>query len=157
MHSSHKYSLHFIALLMLSTLLLGGCFGSGTDTTPEPEVKSDQLVGKTWRCTQLFEREVFGNTEITIEFMADGTTKGSGGCNSYTGTYTLAGKSLTFGPMIATEKSCGPSIDEQEFTFYSFLKQIEAVKIEDDELEMYTTEIAAPMVFTTGEGGGFLW
>lgn len=145
----------FISLI-LSTLLLAGCFGS-SETAPEPEVSQDQLVGKIWKCQMLFEREVSGDSNITLEFLTDGTIKGNGGCNNFTGTYTLAGKSISFGPVASTKKSCGPSLDEQEFTFFSFLNQIDVAKVEDDELELYAPEIVAPMIFTSGEGGGLFW
>ncbi len=154
MRNNKKYST-FLPL-MFAILLLGGCFGSKEATT-EPEVVQSQLVGKVWYCEMLFEREVFDDATISLEFLADGTVKGNGGCNNFTGTYTLAGKNLSFGPLATTKKSCGPALDEQEFTFLSFLKQINAAKVEDDELELFAPEVVSPMFFTTSEGGSFLW
>lgn len=156
MFTRQKYSVRLLALLIFSTLLLGGCFGS-KEATPEPEVVQDQLAGKVWYCQMLFEREVFDDAKITLEFLADGTVKGNGGCNQFTGTYTLAGNKLRFGPIASTKKTCGPALDEQEFTFFSFLKRIDTAKVEDDEMELFAPEVVAPMIFTTDEGGGFLW
>lgn len=148
-----KNKVLFISLIF-STLLLAGCFGS-KDTEVEPAVSQEQLVGKVWNCQQLFEREVFDETRITIEFMADGTVRGSGGCNNYTSTYTLAGNNITFGPIASTKKACGASTGEQEFTYFSFLKRIDKIMLEDDELELFAPDVKEPMQFTTGEGGLF--
>lgn len=143
----------FISLI-LSSLLLAGCFGS-KETEVEPTVSQEQLVGKVWNCQQLFEREVFDEARITIEFMADGTIKGNGGCNNYTSTYTLAGNKISFGPIASTKKACGASMGEQEFTYFSFLGQIDTLKLEDDELELFAPGMKEPMQFTIGSGGLF--
>lgn len=160
MLAKRTYSIFLAVAILLLSLILGGCFGSTetvADSPAEPAVKVDQLAGKMWRCTMLFEREVTGENDITLEFLPEGKVKGSGGCNSYTATYTLAGTSISFGPIVSTKKSCGPSADEQEFTFFSFLSQINSLVVDDDELKLYAPDVVAPMEFTSGDGGGFLW
>src|SRR5437764_302237 len=45
--------------------------------------------------------------QITITFAPDGTLSGFGGCNDYSGSYTVSGQSLTIGSnLISTQKAC---------------------------------------------------
>ena len=104
----------------------------------------------------LFSRDVNSEQPLTLEFLEDGTVKGFGGCNSFNGKYTLDGEDVTFGPMVSTKNSCGPAMDEQEYTFQTFLAEIKRLKFDGDDLELYSDQQVVPMVLTTG-GCGFLW
>lgn len=42
----------------------------------------------------------------TIVFGADGTVSGSAGCNTFSGTYTSDGATVTFGPLASTKMAC---------------------------------------------------
>lgn len=151
------YSAVVLFSLALALFLSAGCGAKETATLDTATVQS-ALVGKVWYCQMLFAREVAEDSTLTIEFLADGKVKGSGGCNNFSGPYTLDGEKLRIGPLLSTKKSCGPSLDEQEFTYQSFLSRIQTVKVDDDEMEMYSPEIVEPMVFSTSEdGGGLLW
>ncbi len=44
--------------------------------------------------------------KITATFNPDGTVNGSGGCNNYTGGYTLAGDQISVGPLASTMMFC---------------------------------------------------
>lgn len=113
------------------------------------------LTEKTWYCKQIFRREVTGDAPLTLKFMPNGTVSGSGGCNEFKATYTIAEDSIGFGPFTSTEKACGAATDEQEFTYLSYLARINKFRVEDDELELYTESEVEPMLFTTSEGGSF--
>jgi heat shock protein HslJ len=41
-----------------------------------------------------------------ISFFADGHLEGFGGCNDFSGSYTLKGDTITFGPMMSQMKAC---------------------------------------------------
>jgi heat shock protein HslJ len=60
-------------------------------------------------------------TTADATFSADGKLSGSGGCNAYTGSYTLAGQSLVIGPLRSTKKACEPAILLQEQQFFTAL------------------------------------
>ena len=47
-------------------------------------------------------------------------------------------------------------MDEQEYTFLTFLAEIRRLKFNGDDLELYSDQQVVPMVLTTSEGG-FLW
>jgi heat shock protein HslJ len=56
-----------------------------------------------------------------ITFTADGQARGFGGCNDFTGRYTLDGTTLALGPLAGTRKACPPAIVNQEASFHEAL------------------------------------
>jgi heat shock protein HslJ len=80
----------------------------------------------------------------TIEFgeddapSDDGVVSGSGGCNTYQGTYTVDGESLTFGPLAATEMACSDpeGVMEQEAVFLAQLQSAAAYRIDGEQLHI---------------------
>ena len=148
------HALCLASACLLSLLLAAGC-GSKAPASVDVDAVKKTLTGKTWYCQQIFLREVYGDAPLTLQFMDDGTVTGSGGCNEFKSTYTLAADSIGFGPFISTKKSCGGATDEQEFTYLSYLARVGKYKLDGDELEFYTESEVEPMIFTTSEGGGF--
>jgi len=135
---------------------MAGC-GSGKTIPTDPGAVRNALVGTIWNCESLFRREVRGNVPLTLEFLADGTVRGNGGCNDFSGPYSLNGENLTFGQLTSTKKTCGPAADEQEYTYLSFLPTITKVKVDGDEMELFKDTDPEPMVFGSQKGGGLFW
>ncbi len=154
MFNRRTYAVFTLTLFMACLFLTAGCGGKAV--APDPEVVKKDLLGKVWQCESMFDRDVVGDAPLTLEFLADGTLKGSGGCNTFTGRYDIAAASMTFGPLAATKKACGPAVGEQEYTFMTFLAQIKSFAVDGDELELFIADSTKPMLFTSG-GGGFLW
>ncbi len=61
-------------------------------------------------------------TTLTATFTPDGQVGGNAGCNSYTGSYTLDGTSLTVGPLATTQMACDQAIMDQETQFLTALQ-----------------------------------
>lgn len=75
---------------------------------------------------------------ITMTFGDDGTVAGTGGCNSYTGTYepTQDG-GLTFGPIAATARACAdPDVDATEQAFFAALPKVTSYRIDGLQLTL---------------------
>ncbi|NDV20717.1 META domain-containing protein [Pseudodesulfovibrio sp. JC047] len=139
--------------------LVFGVFGCGShEDAPalDQQTLESALVGKVWNLQNLFAREVQSDTPLTLKFAADGTVQGFGGCNTFKGTYTLDGDSLSFGPLASTRKACGAALGEQEYTYLTFLATINKVRVDEETLELFSVDQSQPMVFTTG-GGGLFW
>jgi len=83
-------------------------------------------------------QSVLPNTEITIEFVsADGSVRGSAGCNSYGGGYAVDQDKLTFpGPLMGTAMACPESIMKQEMEYLSALQTAESYEIKDGQLQI---------------------
>lgn len=156
MKSSRSYTRILLPALLAALLLTAGCFGSSPEPLPDPEVVRKELIGKQWTCESIFDRDIEGDKPPVIEFLADGTLKGTGGCNDFSGTYTLLAEGITFGPLSVTKKACPGGLGEQEHTFLTFLATIERFKVDGDELELYASSYDEPMNFTA-DSGGFLW
>ena len=143
--------------LVLAVVVLLAAMGCGSHEEPKPvtgDTLRTDLVGKVWTVESLFARRL--NGELTMEFLSDGTVKVFGGCNDLTGTYTLDGEALSFGPMTpTTRKACGPVLDEQEYSFKTFLARIDSVKVDGGELHLLSKELGEPIVLTAGSGGLF--
>lgn len=155
MPTSLKYAFSTLPIFILALFLFGGC--SSHEPVPmTTEAVQGELTGKVWKLQSMFSREATGDTPLTLEFLADGTVKGFGGCNNFTGTYTVDGEKFKFGPLAGTKKSCGAATGEQEYTFMTFLATITRVKVEKDTLELYSDSQEEPMTLTTGSGG-WLW
>ena len=58
----------------------------------------------------------------TLRFGADGRVTGSGGCNSFAGTYTATANQLTFGALAATLRACAGDVSQQEQEVLAALK-----------------------------------
>jgi len=150
-----KYTCFVLSIFVVSLLLFAGC-GSHEVPPLDTDIVKKELFGKIWNLQSLFSRDVESEQPLTLEFLEDGTVKGFGGCNNFSGKYTLEGEELTFGSMLSTRKSCGPAMDEQEYTFLTFLAEIKRLKINEGELELISDQQTEPMLLTTG-GGGLFW
>jgi heat shock protein HslJ len=50
----------------------------------------------------------------SISFLPDNTVQGNGGCNDFSGGYTVEGDNITIGPLMGTLKACGEPADTFE-------------------------------------------
>ena len=76
---------------------------------------------------------------IYAVFTADGEVQGSGGCNQYGGTYTIAGSSLTVKDMVQTLMSCGNVLDTQERAYLMTLEAASTVEVSGNMLTIHTS------------------
>jgi heat shock protein HslJ len=56
-----------------------------------------------------------------ISFFADGHLEGYGGCNDFSGSYTLKGDTITFGPLMSQMKACPDPAGSFEQEFFAAL------------------------------------
>ena len=91
------------------------------------------LEGPTWRAEQINGSAAAGAT-TSISIAPDGKISGSGGCNRLTGSATITGPSITFGPMASTRMACAPAVMAQERSFLDALAIVRAFHIEDGRL-----------------------
>lgn len=150
-----RYTMGIVALiLMLGMVMLAGC-GSKEAAPLNTETIKSRLLDKKWTCQKMVEREVRSETKPYIEFKADGTVVGNGGCNDFRGQYTLDAEEISFGPLASTRKACMGALGELEFSFHTLLSKVDRLQVEDDELLLFIGNNPVPMVFTVDDGG--LW
>ena len=77
---------------------------------PDGPAPAEALVGKEWLLVELNGRmapAAANGKRASLLLAADSNTaSGYAGCNQFTGSYTLAGASLTFGPLAMTRMYC---------------------------------------------------
>jgi len=77
------------------------------------------LAGTSWTLTDLDSGGVTG-TAPTLE-LTETDASGTGGCNTFGGTYTTDGDTISFGPLASTMMACEPPIMEQETVYLAAL------------------------------------
>ncbi|WP_272700446.1 META domain-containing protein [Desulfovibrio sp. Fe33] len=146
----------FAALLVAVLAALGACGTHNDAPTMSEDAIRQALVGKTWTLRKIVARSYDDDPARTLKFNADGTVEGFGGCNAFNGTYSLTGDQIEFSPMASTRKSCGPGLDEQEYTFLTFLAVVRHLRVEEDGSELVLlTESQGEMLFSSGSSGLF--
>ena len=139
-----------VVLILVVAAGLAGCGSHDAPVMSEDAIR-DGLVGKTWTLVRVVAREIRGEEPLTMQFHPDGKVEGFGGCNKFTGQYTLDGDKLQFGPFASTHMSCGPAADEREFTFLTILPKVQRLKVEGDNLTLIT-ESQGEIELTSGSG-----
>lgn len=100
------------------------------------------LAGTSWQATGINNgKEAVvsqaGTEKVTATFGDDGTLSGSGGCNTYSGTYTTSGTDqITIGAIAATEMACeGPAM-EIEQQYFAALGNVATYQLEGNTLTL---------------------
>ena len=63
-----------------------------------------------------------------MELTENGKIFGSGGCNNYTGSYTIINNQLQISPLASTFKMCPPAVMNQETIFFQALGEAKTIK-----------------------------
>ena len=79
--------------------------------------------------------DVPDGVEVTIDF-ADGQVSGSSGCNRFTGTYTIDGDTLTFGPLASTKMACEGPVQSVEDQVLVALSSVDGYDVGADTLDL---------------------
>lgn len=107
---------------------------------PTPVAAAGDIVG-TWQMTTYVNQSLPANMlNIDISFQADGTFSGFGGCNDYSGQWSLDGTRLTIsGFESATSGSCDQLTQGLETGYFSLLPFVDAGEVfPDGQLALYS-------------------
>lgn len=102
----------------------------GAPPTQRSSSGATDLIGPTWVAEDIDGKGVVDNLQSTITFTTDGTLHGSGGCNRFHGSYTVAGDKLDLGQLASTSRACLPAIDEQETRFHQALEKTRGYRLD---------------------------
>jgi heat shock protein HslJ len=111
------------------------------------------LAGTSWQATGVNNgKEAVvsqaGVEMATIAFDDAGQVSGSGGCNSFTGTYeTSEPDGLTFGPLASTMKACADDVMQIEQEYFAALANVTTYQIEADRLTLRDASGATQVTF----------
>jgi heat shock protein HslJ len=140
----------FVIVTAMGLAMLAGCDSSSTSPIG-PHSSGTSLVGPNWVVSAYdvsgtLRRSIAGST-VTITFATDRTVSGSGGCNTYSGKYSLTGDRLKLGRLAMTAMAClKPGVMEQEAAFVAALGRSTRVASSSGHLSLTddsgTTQVA---------------
>jgi heat shock protein HslJ len=131
-----------VGATLVLTVLLAAC-----------ATQSAALLDTEWVLISLNGSALIEGKEITLSF-GEASLKGSGGCNTYGGSYTASKDSLHLSGVYATEMACmePKGIMEQEKAYLEALNAAARYRVDGDRLEVYDeagTQILAFAVSTS--------
>jgi heat shock protein HslJ len=143
-----RRSSSLLAATAAIAILVAACSASGASPSagsgsPAPV----GLAGTSWTLADLDGTTPAGAAP-TLEFREDGSAGGMSGCNSYNGTYTVDGNTITFGPLISTKMACEQPQMTMETAYLAALQGATSVAVDEDGNLVLSGP--ATMTFTPG-------
>jgi heat shock protein HslJ len=121
-----------------------------------PPVQSVQLAGTQWTLASIVSGDsvssVPDGVQATLVLDADGTASGSGGCNTFHGSYQTSGNELTFGPLASTRKACADDVMSVEQSYLAALQHASSYTIAGNALTVDDSSGNPVLEFTTPIG-----
>ena len=109
------------AVLLLG-LALTAC-GGGTG----PTSSAGDVQGTSWTLVSINGEPPSADPAPTLTFDDARNVSGSAGCNTYTGSATVEGSSISFSPLASTRMACpDAAVTAQETAFLAALGEVEA-------------------------------
>jgi heat shock protein HslJ len=112
------------------------------------------LAGTRWIATMINNgrggvASLVEGTVVTVEFGSDGRVAGSGGCNQFSGTYTLDGDGLAIGPVVSTRMAClePEGVGQQEAAYLAALARAATWSFQEDRLQLRAGDGALQVEF----------
>ncbi len=130
--------------------LLGAGGAAVMSFAPQPTT----LAGTSWRVTRINNgrggvASLVADTQVTMNFAADGRVAGSAGCNNYSAGYQAEGTKLRLTPAAATRRMCSnPAAMQQEQAFLKALESVSMMNFEGDRLDLRTADDALAVGLT---------
>jgi heat shock protein HslJ len=127
---------------VFAAVLLTACAGTEGASSPSPSAASAasaDLEGATWVLDQA-SAEAMSTTappeaRVDLTFEAAGA-HGLAACNTYRGSYTLDGSSLTFGEMATTMMACEPEVSDLEAAYLAKLGAVTSYSPDGGQLTL---------------------
>ena len=76
-------------------------------------------------------------TTLTAVFGNSSDISGDSGCNTFNGSYTVSGSSISIGPLATTQKLCQDEVNTQEQTYLAALQSATTYSISGSQLILY--------------------
>lgn len=123
-----------ILSICLFALILSGC----DETKKVLDAAGNVQLSGNYTVTSIGDRTISKNAP-TMSFSAlDKSVRGTTGCNSFFGNYSLDLYALTFSDIASTEMACDEPIMTNENMFLNALRSSGSYSIENDVLTLYS-------------------
>jgi heat shock protein HslJ len=111
----------FLLVISLSAILMSACATPSGNAAPLPGTK--------WELVTLNGTAPVEGTSVTLFFGEDDRAGGNASCNTYSGSYKVAGSNLTFEQMMSTMMACETAINEQEQAYLKVLGETKSYEV----------------------------
>lgn len=106
--------------------------------TPPPAAKpipvKRGIIGSSWLAEDIGKKGVIDSARTFVRFSSAENVAGNGGVNRFSGTCTLAGDKLKFGPLAVTRMAGPPAVMNQETAFLTALAAVTSYHLDDNDL-----------------------
>ena len=140
-----------VSVLAVSLLGVSACSSSGGSSSPSP-ASSEALTGQTWRATEIAGTAALAGetaTDVIAVFDA-GKISGSGGVNSYSGSYTTTDPDgISFSQVASTMMAGPPQAMAQEKAYFDALAKAARYAVSAGSLTLLDDQGAALVRFET--------
>ena len=128
-----------VGITLALVIFITSCAAPAQDAT---------LKGTEWVLNSLNDNALIEDKQITLRF-GDTSIEGSGGCNTYGGSYTASEDSLSLSDVYWTEMACmePEGIMEQEQAYFQALNAAVRYRVDGDRLEVYDEAGAQILAF----------
>lgn len=126
-------------------------------TVPPYQMTAAPMTGTMWYLNSLVDKtgQIWGpvpTNPISLQFTNEGNVTGNSGCNSYSGTYTMSGNSITISGFAVTMMYCGePGVMTLEQTYLTVLPMMKVYKISGNQLTLSDGTGNITMVYDTSK------
>lgn len=101
---------------------------------------SQNAIGGQWSATSYYTgsavQSVIAGTELTAHFGSKEVT-GTGGCNTFGGSYETSGDKISIGPVVSTQRACADAaIDTQEQQYLAALDLARRYRVTGSRLDL---------------------
>lgn len=95
-----------------------------------------------WLAEDIGGAGVLDDVQSTLAIAADGAVSGKGGCNGFGGMATIAGDTLSFGPLAGTLMACPEAVMDQERKFHDALAATAAFRLDAAQRKLVLLDAA---------------
>lgn len=98
------------------------------------------MTGKNWQPTVVGAESMPEDSGMFVQFDVDGSIKGNGGCNSFSGSLEQSDSGVAVGPLRATRMACPEAVMNRESAFMTALQDAKKFETGGDRLQLLDVE-----------------
>ncbi len=98
---------------------------------------STSIENTSWVVSTLYGEFPLPGSSPTATFGSSNNFSANGGCNTFNGTYSISGSSISIGPLAGTQMSCGEALDQQEQAYATALQSARSFTIDGSQMTLF--------------------